>query len=253
MQDHIENRAYAGFFPRWIAYMIDCVIAFIVGGIIKIPFGLAAGAGLNFLKANFIFQYSFIDVIGYLGMVSYFVLLTYFGHTTLGKALLRLEVITDDDEWTFVNILYRETVGRFLSGLLCIGYLAIIATEKCQGFHDMLCDTYVVYKNMHEDYVPVRSKASVNVRPAMADGPGMPVSPYVSTPVQTMNTPDMGTKPFVGEVNMPDMGTKPSAGELNTLDMNTTKAGGTESEAVGKGEPIVSAFIMPGEGDNNRK
>ncbi len=32
--------------------------------------------------------------------------------------------------------------------LMCIGYLAVIVTKKKQGFHDMLCDTYVVYKGM---------------------------------------------------------------------------------------------------------
>ena len=185
MQDHIEviqdntkpyndNRVYAGFFPRWVAYMIDSVIAFIVGGIIKAPFGLAAGAGLTALKANFIFQYSFVDVIGYVGMVSYFILMTYFAHTTLGKMLLRLEVVTADGEWTFTNILYRETVGRFLSDILCIGYLAVIVTEKKQGFHDMLCDTYVVYKDM------AGTVRKVNVKPAVAGGPDVPISPYMS-------------------------------------------------------------------------
>lgn len=149
---------YAGFFPRMVAYMIDSLIAFIVGGIIKAPFGLAAGAGLTALKSNFIFQYSFLDVIGYLGMVSYFVLMTYLTHTTLGKILLRLEVVTRDGEWTFLNILYRETIGRFLSDILCVGYLSVIVTEKKQGFHDMLCDTFVVYKDMESAVIKENAK-----------------------------------------------------------------------------------------------
>ncbi len=179
----------AGFFPRMVAYMIDSVIAFIVGGIIKAPFGLAAGAGITVLKANFIFQYSFVDVVGYIGMVAYFVLMTYLAHTTLGKMLLRLQVETTDGEWTFINILYRETVGRFLSGILFVGYFAILITSNKQGFHDMLCDTIVVYKDMAST---VR-KVSLRAMPADVGGPveagmngaAMPgTGPIVSMPVK---------------------------------------------------------------------
>ena len=83
-----------------------------------------------------------------MGIAAYFILLTYFSHSTPGKMLFRLEVVTKSGEWTFLNIVYRETVGRFLSSLLCIGYLAVLVQGEKQGFHDMLCDTYVVYRNM---------------------------------------------------------------------------------------------------------
>lgn len=100
------------------------------------------------MKADFLFRYTILDVLGYIGVAAYFALLTYYTHSTPGKMLMRLEVVTDKEEWTFLNILYRETIGRFLSSLLCIGYIAVGVQEKKQGFHDMLCDTYVVYRNM---------------------------------------------------------------------------------------------------------
>lgn len=148
MQNQSENKAYAGFFVRLVAYAVDSMLAALLVGVVKIPLSIAASAGAGFLKANFIFHYSLLDVLGYIGVAAYFVLLTYFAHGTPGKLLFRLRVVTVDREWTFLNILYRETVGRFLSSLLCIGYLAIIVTEKKQGFHDMLSDTYVVYAGM---------------------------------------------------------------------------------------------------------
>lgn len=147
MQNQLENKVYAGFFVRFIAYAIDSMIAALIVGIVKLPFSIAAG-GVSFLKANFIFEYSLLDVFTYIGIAAYFVLLTYFAHSTPGKLLFRLQVVTKDGEWTFINILYRETVGRFLSSLLCIGYLAVLVTKQRQGFHDMLCDTYVVYRDM---------------------------------------------------------------------------------------------------------
>ena len=148
MQNQSENKAYAGFFVRLVAYAVDSMLAALLVGIVKLPLSIAASSGAGFLKANFIFHYSLLDVLGYIGVAAYFVLLTYFAHGTPGKLLFRLRVVTVDREWTFLNILYRETVGRFLSSLLCIGYLAIIVTEKKQGFHDMLSDTYVVYAGM---------------------------------------------------------------------------------------------------------
>lgn len=149
MQNQLESKAYAGFFVRLVAYGIDMLIASIVVGMVKVPFSIAAAGGADFLKSNFIFEYSFLDVLGYVGVAAYFVLMTYFAHTTIGKMLFHLEVICEK-RWTFVNVLYRETVGRFLSSLLNIGYLAVIVQREKQGFHDMLCDTHVVYKNMFE-------------------------------------------------------------------------------------------------------
>lgn len=167
MQNHMENRAYGGFFIRVIAFAIDSVLAFMAAGIIKGPFSLAASLGLDFLKANFIFHYSFVDVVGYLGVVAYFVLLTYYTHSTVGKMLFGLEVVSKDGEWTFLNVIYRETIGRFLSSLGNIGYLAVLVQKEKQGFHDMLCNTYVVYKNMVKKTEPVVvAPAPVNVEAA---------------------------------------------------------------------------------------
>lgn len=144
-----KNMAYAGFFVRLIAYMIDSLIAGIAVGIITIPLRIASGS-VSFLGANFLFQFTVIDVISYVGVAAYFVLLTYFAHSTPGKMLLHLEVVCGKDNWTVINIIYRETVGRFLSSIASIGYLAVLVTKKKQGFHDMLCDTYVVYKGMEK-------------------------------------------------------------------------------------------------------
>lgn len=148
MQNHLESKAYAGFFVRLAAFAVDSMLAAIIVGIVKLPFSMAAAYGAGFLKADFIFEYSFLDVFSYMGIAAYFILLTYFSHSTPGKMLFRLEVVTKSGEWTFLNIVYRETVGRFLSSLLCIGYLAVLVQGEKQGFHDMLCDTYVVYRNM---------------------------------------------------------------------------------------------------------
>ncbi len=153
MPKSMENKVYAGFFVRLIAFAIDSLLAAIAVSIVKLPLSIASGS-LKVLRANILFDFSVIDVISYLGVAAYFVLLTYFAHATIGKMLLRIEVVAEEGEWNFLNILYRETVGRFLSSFIYIGYLAVLVTKNKQGFHDMLCDTYVVYKKMQKELRP---------------------------------------------------------------------------------------------------
>ena len=189
MQMSMENRVSAGFFVRLVAYLIDSLIAAIVVLIVKFPLSLASNT-FSFLRGNFLFQYSIIDVISYLGVAAYFVLLTYFAHTTLGKMLFRLEVITEDGSWSFINVLYRETIGRFLSSLLCIGYFAVIVTPNHRGFHDMLCDTRVVYKNM-------LSMSSKPIQAKPIQSAVQPEQPMQTRPVQPAVQPEqpMQTRP----------------------------------------------------------
>lgn len=236
MENSIDNRAYAGFFVRMIAYIIDSIIAFIAAGLIKLPFGLAAGAGLSSLKANFIFQHSFIDVVGYIGMVGYFILMTYFTHSTLGKMLFRLEVVTEDGDWKFINILYRETVGRFLSGIMNIGYLAVIISQTRQGFHDMLCDTYVVYRGMENAGRPARTDATVAAGGAAGDHVDVTVN--AEPDVRTIMAPDGMTNNV----------------ETQTVATPEAVASNVETPNVKpeESQPVNSAFIMPVGNDANK-
>ena len=59
---------------------------------------------------------------------------------------MKLTVITDEGtQLCFFRTLYRETVGRFLTGILLIGYIAAGCDFEKRGFHDRLCDTRVIY------------------------------------------------------------------------------------------------------------
>ena len=164
----IGQRVYAGFFTRFMAYLIDTVIAGIAVGILTIPLRILSGF-VDFLNAGFLFRFTIIDVISYVGVAAYFVLLTYFAHTTVGKMLFRLEVITEDGTWNIINVIYRETVGRFLSAICLIGYFAVIVTKRKQGFHDMLCDTFVVYKGMVAEHENVPMPKPLENIPPLQD------------------------------------------------------------------------------------
>lgn len=143
-QDNKE--VYGGFFVRLMAFWVDSIIAGCIAMIIKLPINLMTLTSTDSIfTKNFIFHHSAIDVISYIIVVMYFILTTYFTHTTVGKYVFRLRVENINNEWNFINIVYRETIGRFLSSLLCIGYIVLAIDKEKRGFHDMLSDTRVVY------------------------------------------------------------------------------------------------------------
>ena len=147
----VSTPKYAGFGIRLLAYAIDNLIIGSVILIIKfIVFIMNTIAGSDFFTNQILFQYSWTDIIIYICRAFYFVLLTYFTSATLGKHILKLKVVSTNDtgKYTFIDILYRETIGRFLSKLIIYaGYFLIFVNKDKSSLHDMLSDTRVIYKN----------------------------------------------------------------------------------------------------------
>lgn len=156
MQNKESVRVYAGFFVRLAAFIVDSLI--IGAGLlfIKIPIWFASLGTENLLQRDFIFKYSVLDIVYYVLGVCYFALLTYYTGATLGKRLFHLRVISSEDRKpTFFEIVFRESVGRFLSRLIaCVGYIMVGADKRKRGLHDILSDTYVVYEHKVSLAVP---------------------------------------------------------------------------------------------------
>lgn len=147
----------AGFFPRLGAYVIDKLIIGVALWGVKIPVWIA---GLinneNIVSRDVFFQYSLADIVFYVLGVLYFILLTYKTGATIGKKAFHLKVQSvEDRKMTFFEVAVRETVGRFLSGIVFIGYIFIIANENKRGLHDMISDTEVVYYHGEKEQVTV--------------------------------------------------------------------------------------------------
>lgn len=139
---------YAGFWVRTAAYLIDSAIIFLGLLAVRLILILPDLVFGNAFNRSILFTYSMKDIIIYLCGALYFVLCTYYKGTTIGKKMMNLQVINADGttQLSFINVLYRETVGRFLSKiLLCAGYIVIGFDSEKRGFHDMLCDTRVVF------------------------------------------------------------------------------------------------------------
>lgn len=128
--------------------MIDFVIVSIVLSVINAFLGSIM---LLFedtpLGGAILFQYTLTDIVDYILTVTYFILMTYFQGATLGKKVLRLKVVSikGNGKLTALDVIYRETIGRYLSDIfLGIGYLTIAFTDEKKAIHDMLCGTRVI-------------------------------------------------------------------------------------------------------------
>lgn len=148
LKQNKEDILYAGFFVRLSAYIIDCIIVGIALLIIKIPkFFINMMNPDLFLLKPILFQFSIFDILIYLLGLMYFVLMTYYYGGTLGKRLFKIKVCkATEEKLSFFTVIYRESIGRYLSGLiLFIGYFMIGLDQKKRALHDILSDTLVVY------------------------------------------------------------------------------------------------------------
>ena len=201
MQTNTKDQVYAGFFVRLTAFLIDMIIVSVALAVIRVPMWFVSlNNPDNVLVRNFIFQYSIVDIVCYLLTVLYFVLMTYYTGATLGKKLFQLRVVsTEDRKMTFFEVLYRESIGRFLSGVIMnLGYLLILAQKEHRGIHDLLADTSVIY--YHEKKVYVHTQ--MNYR-NMVPQPGYTVPPQGTANLQTPQNADSNSMPPQSNANPP--------------------------------------------------
>lgn len=153
MQNNTDNQVHAGFFVRLAAYLIDSLIVGVALVVVRIPFWISSWVSPdNVVVRDLIFTYSIQDIVLYILGALYFIVLTYRTGATIGKRLLHLRVVSvEDRKVTLFEVVYRETVGRFLAALIAnIGYFMIAVHGEKRGLHDLLSDTAVVYCHKKE-------------------------------------------------------------------------------------------------------
>lgn len=184
MQNNMDNQVNAGFFVRLAAYVIDSVIVGIALAIfVQLPIWISTlAAPENFLVKDFIFKYSVKDIVIYILGSLYFIVLTYKSGETIGKKVLHIKVVsTEDRKLTLFEVIYRETVGKFLSELIvCAGFFMIGIHKEKRGLHDLLADTKVIY--CHKEIVEVETPITYQEVPKfyMPNSYAMPET-YVGT------------------------------------------------------------------------
>ncbi len=153
---------FAGFWRRFVAYMIDgfiigmiSLILMIIAGIAYIAGAMSGNGGALIAKISDPVQMAsltlWIWACSILMNIAYF---TYFhGSTgrTPGKRLLGLQVVSADGSSISYGIAFLRSVGYLVSSLVfCLGYIWIGFDKKKQGWHDKIAGTVVIVREPQE-------------------------------------------------------------------------------------------------------
>ncbi|MDX2415116.1 MAG: RDD family protein [Bacteroidales bacterium] len=152
---------YAGFWLRFVAYLIDDLLLGIVGFVVSLPFigGIvfsAIGISKNPDEAQNIAAgvfgilgsiFGMILVIAAIGWLYFALMESSKNQGTLGKMALGLKVTDMDGNKISFGRATGRYFGKILSGMiLMIGYILAGFTEKKQALHDMIASCLVVRK-----------------------------------------------------------------------------------------------------------
>lgn len=144
----LSKNFYAGFWIRFVAYVIDMIVIYAVASLLNtLSFGL--------LNKQVDFPILGEESLSYvIVMFTYFISMTYFFSQTLGKMIMKIKVETNrGDKLSLADVVYRELVGRLLTIFLAyIPYIAVAFINKKKGLHDFIADTVVV----KEDFSKLR-------------------------------------------------------------------------------------------------
>lgn len=142
----------AGFFMRGVAFGIDLVILDFLFLILGFVGSSAMGISLKSMHLEtpseemVQFLLSFYLLIWMMLFCTYFIFFMAFGGQTPGKMLLRIRVLTKDQQPLTLGKAVLRTLGYFISGslLLGLGFLMIIFHPQKRAFHDLLAGTVVI-------------------------------------------------------------------------------------------------------------
>lgn len=139
---------YAGFWMRFWAYLFDIIVLFGVNSFLLSP--------LKFVNDGLpvdIWLWTLNGIFAGLIYYVYFLLMTKFFGQTIGKMILGLKVVQQDEhnnKLSWYDVIFREIVGRFIYNaflVLKLLYVVIGFTNEKQGLHDILGSTRVVHES----------------------------------------------------------------------------------------------------------
>jgi len=141
-----EGKKFAGFGIRLLAFILDAVVISSILNIIPRfhSENLLSNLSSN-LKTSSDFSSLFYNNLQVIVQTIYSVIMLKYYGATLGKMALKIKVTEKNGQLTWVSIIIRETIGKFISGIILgIGYLMVLWNPKKQALHDKIADTYVI-------------------------------------------------------------------------------------------------------------
>lgn len=159
----MSSQEYAGFWLRFVAYLIDYIIIQVVQSFVIIPmlaalgFGFAtAGQGIDWNQLSeaevVAVIAAVIAAVGSIALLSTAILVLYYSlmesskyQATLGKMALGLKVTDMDGNRLDFGRAFLRQIGKILSTIIFfIGYIMAGLSAKKQALHDMIAGALVV-------------------------------------------------------------------------------------------------------------
>jgi uncharacterized RDD family membrane protein YckC/uncharacterized Zn-finger protein len=139
--------AYAGFWIRAAALVIDSIIVWIMQIVLAIVLEATAGLLSPDMAAGSLASVLMLALFSSAVSIAYYVVFTGSCGQTPGKMLMRLKVVrSDGSAMTYGRAALREILGKFVSGItLGVGYLMVVFDDRKQGLHDKIADTCVIH------------------------------------------------------------------------------------------------------------
>ena len=123
-----------GFFPRFVAYIIDAIIVGVVVTIVSAVFGVLGDAGA-----------AIGQLVGFVVGIAYYIYFWSSTGQTLGKKVMGLKIVTTDGGKLSMGGAFIRLVGYVISSVVLeLGFIWILFDKDKQGWHDKIAKTYVV-------------------------------------------------------------------------------------------------------------
>ena len=140
--DLLDRSDYGGFWHRTLAWLLDTLILCVpsIAGALVISLWIDPATWLSYGRA--------IETAVALGLGAIYSIYFWVGkwHATPGKRALGLVVLAEDGCVLEMGKSVWRVVGQFLSGLVIVGPLLVVTSERRQALHDLIAGTVVVKK-----------------------------------------------------------------------------------------------------------
>jgi uncharacterized RDD family membrane protein YckC len=155
-----KNENYAGFWIRFLAFLIDSVVINTIMWVLIFPMLSALGLLNDINNVDFYnweeFGIFLLSAIPALVTVNLLITWMYYAllqsgprQATIGKMALGIIVIDiNGNRMTFARASLRYFSKIISSFIMMIGYIMAAFTEKKQALHDIIANTYVVKKEL---------------------------------------------------------------------------------------------------------
>jgi uncharacterized RDD family membrane protein YckC len=134
---------YAGFWLRWLAWIIDSAILGalpLIVALIIAPIFFTGSSAVAFLGVTIFI----VPVIGTTGWLYYALMESSAFQATLGKQALRLRVVQMDGQPVSFGRASARFFAKILSSILLIGFIMAAFTENKQALHDRISGCLVI-------------------------------------------------------------------------------------------------------------